>query len=147
MRVDSNTAGHLHWFNFKVKGWRKLLKYKINICNFQKDRCLFARGMKPYVFSKERYRRGEGTWRQEGDNLRFDRHHLTAAKAHEFDIKPMFRLSVELYTPYDDDELHIAYCIPYTYTQLGEFLQKLASRSATRSFLKVSKLCTSLGGL
>jgi hypothetical protein len=24
MRVDSNTSGHLQWFNFKVKWWKKL---------------------------------------------------------------------------------------------------------------------------
>lgn len=51
MRIDSNTSGHLQWFNFKVKNLQKLLKYKINICNFQKDKCLFTRGMKPYILS------------------------------------------------------------------------------------------------
>ena len=59
----------------------------------------------------------------------------------------MFRLSFEYYTQYDNDEIHISYCVPYTYTQLGEFLQKLTSRPETKQFMKISKLCTSLGGL
>ena len=59
----------------------------------------------------------------------------------------MFRLSFESYTQYDNDEIHISYCVPYTYTQLGEFLQKLTSRPETKQFMKISKLCTSLGGL
>jgi hypothetical protein len=59
----------------------------------------------------------------------------------------MFRLSFEFYTQYEDDEVQIAYCIPYTYTMLSEFLLGLTSRPDTKSFLKISKLCTSLGGL
>lgn len=93
MRVDSNTAGHLQWFNFRVRGWKKLLKYKINICNFQKDKCLFARGMKPYVYSKKMHQHEKIGWRQEGDNLRFERKPLVAAMAIDFDIRQMYRLS------------------------------------------------------
>ena len=66
MRVDSNTGGHLQWFNFKITGWRKLLKYKINICNFQKDKCLFSRGMKPYIFSSKRQAKEKVGWVQNG---------------------------------------------------------------------------------
>ena len=84
MRVDSNTAGHLQWFNFRVRGWKKLLKYKLNICNFQKDKCLFARGMRPYVFSEKLYQKEKVGWRQDGENVRFERKTLTGA--HVYDI-------------------------------------------------------------
>lgn len=59
----------------------------------------------------------------------------------------MYRLTFEYYTQYEDDEVQIAYCIPYTYTKLGEFLLQLSSKPETKSFLKVTKLCNSLGGL
>lgn len=147
MRVDSNTAGHLQWFNFKTRGWKKLLKYKINICNFQKDKCLFARGMKPYLFSLQRHKREKIGWQQDGENLRFERKVPAASKVYEFDMRATYRLSFEFYTNYEDDEVQIAYCIPYTYSRLGEFLQKLTVRPDARNFLKVSKLCHSLGGL
>lgn len=101
MRVDSNTAGHLQWFNFKVKGWRKLLKYRINICNFQKDKCLFTRGMRPYLFSEKRSRREKEGWRQDGENLRFEKRQLVAAKVYDFEMRPMYRLSFEYYTQYE----------------------------------------------
>lgn len=147
MRVDSNTGGHLQWFNFKVKGWRKLLKYRINICNFQKDKCLFARGMRPYLYSQKRNEKEKIGWTQEGENVRFEKRVLTASRVYEFEIRQMFRLSFEYYTPYDEDEIQIAYCVPYTYSQLGDFLQRLSRRSETKQFLKISKLCNSLGGL
>lgn len=51
MRSDTNTKGHSHWFNFKIKKMKKNVTYKFNICNFSKKKCLFARGMRPYVYS------------------------------------------------------------------------------------------------
>lgn len=51
MRIDSNTRGHVQWFNFTVKNGQHK-KIKLNICNFRKEKTLFNRGMRPYVFSK-----------------------------------------------------------------------------------------------
>ena len=61
LRVDSNTKGiiifntplgHLSWFNFKVKNLQKDIPYKFNICNMTKKKCLYERGMSPYIYSK-----------------------------------------------------------------------------------------------
>jgi len=87
MRVDSNTSGHLQWFNFRVKGWKKLLKYKINICNFRKDKCLFTRGMKPYIFSTKKNQKEGTSWQQDGENVRFEKRPLTAAKVHDYEMR------------------------------------------------------------
>ena len=51
MRVDSNTLGHLQWYYFKMMNLTKDTVYQINICNFQKAKTLYTRGMKPYVTS------------------------------------------------------------------------------------------------
>lgn len=93
MRVDSNTAGHLQWFNFKVKGWKKLLKYKINICNFKKDKCLFSRGMKPYIYSAKREKKEKIGWQQDGECVRFEKRSLTASKVYDLEMAPTYRLS------------------------------------------------------
>ena len=37
--------------------------------------------------------------------------------------------------------------MPYSYTKLGEFLGRLSAKARTKDFLKISKLCNSLGGL
>jgi hypothetical protein len=50
MRIDSNTVGHLQWFNFRVFTMKKR-KVKFNICNFKKNKTLYQRGMRPYVQS------------------------------------------------------------------------------------------------
>lgn len=55
MRPDTNTRGHSHWFYFKVKNMKKNKNYKFNICNFTKKKCLYIRGMRPYVYSEKNF--------------------------------------------------------------------------------------------
>jgi hypothetical protein len=42
MRVDTNTRGHVQWFNFTVKNNGKK-KIKLNIVNFKKLKTLYQR--------------------------------------------------------------------------------------------------------
>ena len=65
MRVDANTAGHLHWFYFKVSNIQPDVAYRINICNFQKGKSLYTRGMKPYM------KFGKDKWKQYGLDMSF----------------------------------------------------------------------------
>lgn len=65
MRVDSNTRGHLSWFNFKIKGMKPRQSIKLNICNFTKGKCLYTKGMKPYISLND------GDWVQSGKNVRY----------------------------------------------------------------------------
>ena len=67
MRVDANTAGHLHWFNFKISNLKPQLTYRINICNFQKGKSLYTRGMKPYM------KFGKSKWKQNGSAVTFNK--------------------------------------------------------------------------
>lgn len=66
IRVDSNTKGHIQWYNFEVKNLEKLQKYKFNICNFQKCHSLYTRGMKPYVYSAKKAEKEKIGWHQAG---------------------------------------------------------------------------------
>ena len=50
MRVDTNTRGHVQWFNFRVKNFGKK-KIKLNIVNFKKYKTLYSREMRPYIYS------------------------------------------------------------------------------------------------
>jgi hypothetical protein len=49
MRIDTNTRGHLQWFNFRVKNMGKK-KVKFNIVNFQKAKTLYQR-VSPYSYA------------------------------------------------------------------------------------------------
>lgn len=73
MRVDSNTRGHLQWFNFKIGNLQKDKEYRFNVCNFQKDNILYGRGLKPYVYSREKFVREKVGWEQRGESLVFEK--------------------------------------------------------------------------
>ena len=64
MRVDSNTRGHLQWYNFKVKNMFVGTVYRFNICNFQKSKNLYSRGMSPYFYSLRRFIEKNIKWTQ-----------------------------------------------------------------------------------
>ena len=66
MRVDTNTKGHLQWFYFRMSNLKTQVKYRINICNFQKSKTLYLRGMKPYIRSISQTGNSGGGWRQRG---------------------------------------------------------------------------------
>jgi len=72
LQVDSNTKGHLQWYNFKVSKMQKSARYRFNICNFQKCKSLYTRGMKPFVFSRKRDEQFHVGWEQSGENLKYE---------------------------------------------------------------------------
>ena len=73
MRVDSNTRGHLQWFNFRVRSMEKDREYTFHVCNFQKKKILYARGLRPYVWSKEGWAREKIGWEQKGENVVYEK--------------------------------------------------------------------------
>jgi len=66
IRVDANTRGHLHWYYFKMFNLKKGEAYQINLCNFQKAKSLYTRGMRPYVFSHRKNEELKEGWLQQG---------------------------------------------------------------------------------
>lgn len=68
MRVDSNTRGHVQWYNFTVRpnGTKAI---KINIVNFRKYRTLYSQSLRPYVLSQANPKAG---WRQGCNNVKYD---------------------------------------------------------------------------
>lgn len=73
MRVDSNTKGHIQWFNFKVKNMKKGIKYTFHICNFQKQNSLYCRGGKPYIFSEMKNEIEKVGWEQGCSSIKYER--------------------------------------------------------------------------
>ena len=65
MRVDTNTRGHIQWFNFSVKN-NGMKKIKLNIVNFRKFKTLYNRGMKPFIFSEYQNQVKKQGWVQGG---------------------------------------------------------------------------------
>lgn len=55
-------------------------KYRFNICNLQKNKSLYSRGQKPYIFSAKKYEKEKKGWEQSGDSIKFDQKISKSAK-------------------------------------------------------------------
>lgn len=71
MRVDSNTRGHMHWYNFTVRGGN-CKKVKLNIVNFRRSKTLYNMSLKPYFWSSFH----RGVWKQGGSNVKYEQKSL-----------------------------------------------------------------------
>lgn len=75
-----------------------------------------------------------------------------AADAHYFHLlsfRVPFCLSFQYTFKYDNDDVQIAYCVPYTYTDLLDFLKEQSSLEYVKAsnILREEKLCSSLSGV
>ncbi|CAD8200314.1 unnamed protein product [Paramecium pentaurelia] len=128
MRVDGNTQGHTSWYNFELNGMKKGEKIQLNICNFTKSHSLYERGMKPYI-----WRSTNQEWLQGGENVQY----RTSQNNNNC-------LSFCIICNQDNELIKIAYCVPYTYSQLLEYCDNLQKNC---NHVKCSILCESLGGV
>lgn len=150
MRVDANTRGHLQWYYFQVSRMQPFTQYQFNICNFEKGKTLYTRGMKPYVLSMRANKQTGSGWQQAGDEITYSKGNCKLqAKIQEktqYKEQKYFKLSFKLSTTYEDDVLEIAYCVPYTYTRLISFISNTLLNCKDRNFIHEENLCLSFGG-
>ncbi|CAK61401.1 unnamed protein product (macronuclear) [Paramecium tetraurelia] len=127
MRVDGNTQGHTSWYNFELSGLNQGEKIQLNICNFTKSHRLYERGMKPYI-----WRSTTQEWLQGGDNIQYK----------QFQNNNCLSFCIECNK--ENELLKIAYCVPYTFSQLLEYCDNLEKRC---NYVKRKIFCESLGGV
>ncbi|CAD8117264.1 unnamed protein product [Paramecium sonneborni] len=113
MRCDSNSRCSHSWYHFSIVSERTQT-IRLNICNFSKHRSLYQRGMKPYIGIN-------GIWKQGGDNIVYDQKNQRSSKL-SFDLNVV-----------NGQKIFIAYGIPYTYTQMMQFIQPFGYTVLTKS--------------
>lgn len=138
MRSDTNTKGHTNWFYFKVSNGRQVGAVQLNICNIVKRRNLYGRGMNPYCKVVEAGTK-PSEWSQQHcyDTQFVERlcRYGTGRTANQLQFK--FDFSRE------NMEVYFAYSIPYTYSDLLEFLEDIRPHP----YVKLSAACESFSGL
>ncbi|CAD8198570.1 unnamed protein product [Paramecium pentaurelia] len=127
MRVDGNTQGHTSWYNFELSGMKQGEKIQLNICNFTKLHSLYERGMKPFI-----WRSTTQEWLQGGENIQYKTSQNNNCLSFLIDCNQ------------ENELIKIAYCVPYTFSQLLEYCDELQKRC---SHVKRKILCESLGGV
>lgn len=110
IRPDTNSNGNLHWFYFSISNTTSEHKVTLNIANFTKHTALFKQGLKPSVFSWQKYKNKKIGWHRGGEKLSYNK---VVRRGRVF-----FTLEFEYTFEYDNDIVWFATSIPYTYSTL-----------------------------
>jgi len=141
LRPDINTRGHTQWFYFTVSNTRRNIPYKFNVINLVKGDSLYLDGMQPVVFSdKESAACGRG-WMRSGESICYYQNNIKRRNG-QYYYTATFTLRFE----HNHDTAHVAYCYPYTYTDLQRYLKVLEDDPQRRQRFRRRQLCQTLAG-
>uniref|UniRef100_A0A8D8LG76 Cytosolic carboxypeptidase NnaD n=2 Tax=Cacopsylla melanoneura TaxID=428564 RepID=A0A8D8LG76_9HEMI len=143
LRTDLYTNRHMQWFYFRITNTRSNFYYRFSIVNLSKSESLYSVGMKPLLYSTRDAEINKIGWRRCGENITYFRNDLSNGETVE---EATYTLSFNLTLPYDDDEVYLAHCYPYTYSDLQDYLLKLQNHPVKSTFSSLRLLCRSLAG-
>ena len=126
VKPDINTRGHTQWFYFSVSNTKKGVPIKFNLINMYKGDSLYNRGMRPLMYSQYdssilgKKETGEKVgWRRCGTDVCYYQNHIKRKGGH------YYTASFTITFPHDQDTVYLAYCYPYTYSDLQVYLKEL----------------------
>jgi hypothetical protein len=135
---DIGTYNCNHWFYFSVKNPRKT-SITFKIVNMRKKDILFQAGMKPAVYSLLLEQAQGIRWHREGTGISYTENISNKCSSHK-----SFTLSFTYNFKYENDKVFFAYAVPYTYSDLQDYLAFLTA--CYSDVLRVDTLCESLAG-
>ena len=136
-------------------------RIRININNLSKPNGLYAKGMRPFVYSMNKKKGEDIGWHRGGENMTYGLNGQTARfskktlDAHflsdgtdpvgKDNYKQLHSLSFEYKFESDYDTVFFAHFVPYTYSDLLNFLCTLHANEAHADKLRLDHICNSLG--
>jgi len=112
LKSDLNTNGHVQWFFFQVQNMLGNHEYQFTLGNFTKPKSLYNNGMKILMYSKNKEKKENIGWYRTGYNISYTRNKKSNVN------KTTYLLDMSIIFPEDNDVCYIAYCYPYTYSNL-----------------------------
>ena len=102
---------------------RKDTKYKFTIINLVKPDSSYNQGQKPLFYSvKEAARPGGIGWYRDGDAIAYYQNSMKKKGGGNY-----YSLQFEVSFKNDDDEIFIAHCYPYTYSDCCAMMERLCT--------------------
>ncbi|KAI4492979.1 hypothetical protein M0802_009816 [Mischocyttarus mexicanus] len=112
LRRDLYTQRHTQWYYFQISNTRSRITYRLSIVNMCKDESLYNEGLRPLLYSTEDARTKSIGWRRCGENISYYKN------GESDEEKEKHTLTFNICFPHDHDIVYLAYCYPYTYTDL-----------------------------
>ncbi|CAG9819492.1 unnamed protein product [Phaedon cochleariae] len=144
LRSDLYTNRHMQWFYFQITNVKKGCLYRFSITNCSKENSLYNEGMRPLMYSVKDSQLHSIGWRRCGHNISYFCNENVTPE--EPDQQMTYTLTFTVKFPHDDDEIFLANCYPYTYSDLQDHLSELSSHPVKSIFSTVRLLCRSLAG-
>ena len=120
---------------------RRGVPVKFNVANLVKGDSLYIDGMRPLVFS-ERANAGEGRgWERAGEDVCYYQNNIRRRDG-SCHYTATFTVAFE----HDRDTCHVAYCYPYTYTDLQLYLRRLEEDPVRSRRFARETMCATLAG-
>ncbi|KZC06993.1 Cytosolic carboxypeptidase NnaD [Dufourea novaeangliae] len=141
LRKDLYTQRHTQWYYFRISNTKSRTTYRLSIVNLCKEESLYNEGLRPLLYSTEDAKKRAVGWRRCGDNIAYYRNDSSNDEE-----KEKHTLTFNVSFPHDRDTVYLAHCYPYTYTDLQEYLAKLAADPVKTRFTKLRLLCRTLAG-
>ncbi|XP_058798639.1 uncharacterized protein LOC131668464 [Phymastichus coffea] len=140
LRKDLYTQRHMQWYYFRITNTRSNVMYRLSIVNMCKEDSLYNEGLRPLMYSEKEATSKKIGWRRCGENICYYKNDSSDEE------KEKHTLTFNVYFPHDQDTVYLAHCYPYTYTDLQEYLGKIANDPIKARFTKLRLLCRSLAG-
>jgi hypothetical protein len=141
LKPDHGTKGNTQWFYFKMSNTRRYREYVFHIINFLKPDSQFNDGMMPLFYSAKEAKDNNIGWYRAGYNIAYYASNSQSNKADEpaprvpgskknkdsgGDSTQFYTLSFKFTLKHDDDDVYVAMCYPYTYTDCVRFLDGIS---------------------
>ncbi|CAM4797541.1 unnamed protein product [Rotaria magnacalcarata] len=145
LRPDLYTRRHTQWYYFRVQNMIANITYRFRIINLVKKTSLYNEGMQILLFSDVAGKKELRGWHRAG-------HHINYAEYKQRTYNPLlerdinyYELDFQLEFTHSGDTCYIAHCYPYTFTDLKDDLDYLAS-IRPRDVFQRDILCESQAG-
>eukprot|EP00391_Amoebophrya_sp_Ameob2_P000675 CAMPEP_0179009986 /NCGR_PEP_ID=MMETSP0795-20121207/16561_1 /TAXON_ID=88552 /ORGANISM="Amoebophrya sp., Strain Ameob2" /LENGTH=993 /DNA_ID=CAMNT_0020705213 /DNA_START=120 /DNA_END=3100 /DNA_ORIENTATION=- len=138
LNPDYNTTSHAQWYYFRVTNMRRGTAYRFNIINLIKPTSLYNEGMRPVIYSMRNAKeKGQG-WVRSGFNCAYYQNGISKRRG------VYYTLTFEMQFEHDFDEVYVAQCYPYTYTDLQFDLSEIETAAKKSNCFRRRKLCETL---
>jgi hypothetical protein len=142
MSSDTNSRGHTQWFFYRVSSTVAGQTVKFNILNFEKPSALYNQGMQVLYHSSRSYELTGAGWRRGGVNVAYFKNNV---RRHVV-TKSYYTLTFTFTFDHSEDSVYFAYCFPYAYSDLQDYLDSLEANVDTFNFVTRKLLCRTLAG-
>ena len=141
---DTNTTGYIQWFFYRVSNIKKGTKVNFNIINMLRKKCIYKKGLKIMIYSKQKALNENIGWHRGGENIIYYTNNLYIINENNGQKRNLHSLSFDYEFEYNNDTVYFANSIPYFYTKLTKELNSYKIKY--NKFLFKHTISLTLGG-